>query len=793
MRFSPWIAATLVLALLVGAVPPARAQENGVVTVDINQELPPDLLSPEEVDTIRRLTTIAIPPIPISPISPDNQVALVAFGEQAGVGFLNIQDGSVQPIDLLFAYGNFFPVGLLGNIVTWSDERTLVTIGVDASEEAQLQETPSFVLLFLNRETGEVSATALDLGPTEFPALLSPLANKLLLFRDETPQEQEALGAVRIPIAAPLPGERAMPPLLPALQARADTLAGRWPLLGRMLKLQAQPERHALQVTDAVLRLLVLDTVTGERSDLMTVNPGTLQPLGFAFAPDGLRLAIGVTGILEFGIETRGFFDGSLISEQIYKDASGQLPPSENPLLQNNVLDVFDTNTGARTSLRQAEREPDGGPMLLPQAWAPDGKTLLVRALHPNRLEGRQYPIYNFQFNERTSYRFYTPDLVETGRLESLELSAAGAAFGANNALFVGPDEVIFTGLINTDVQPIYYNRATGEFRNLADRAGSFGYFVGLPLVAATNQAARQIVFAFSSFTEAPDLYRLNWDGSGFTRLTWKNYEVEQSVQMRQDAVSFTLASGETREGVLLQPGGASFPPQDVPLIVWQEGGPGVPINNQWLSIVESPYELLPSFGFALLVLPLAGRPGLGPEGYSKLYDGNNFGVADIDEAAEIARQMIGNGWTSPEKLGVTGCSYGGYFTWQSVVRHPDLYRAANPQCALVDTIVEWSRGYPFLMAYIQGDSPFDAPAEYQADSPIYNASQVRAAVLSFHGTQDFLPITLNENMHLQVLANGAPARMLKFVDAGHGLAQFPEYEVYAAQEQIAWFREHLR
>jgi hypothetical protein len=38
----------------------------------------------------------------------------------------------------------------------------------------------------------------------------------------------------------------------------------------------------------------------------------------------------------------------------------------------------------------------------------------------------------------------------------------------------------------------------------------------------------------------------------------------------------------------------------------------------------------------------------------------------------------------------------------------------------------------------------------------------------------------------------GVPARMVKFLGAEHGL-QRGDYQLYAAQEQIQWFREYLR
>jgi dipeptidyl aminopeptidase/acylaminoacyl peptidase len=295
----------------------------------------------------------------------------------------------------------------------------------------------------------------------------------------------------------------------------------------------------------------------------------------------------------------------------------------------------------------------------------------------------------------------------------------------------------------------------------------------------------------------------MNVDGQAVARLTWENYELERFNRTRQYPVGFRLKSGEHFAGTLIQPAEMPFPPRDVPLIVWQEGGPGGPMNNAWQAIVERPYALLPNFGFALLIVPLAGREGAGGRGgLGPLADEQNFGQIDIDQQAEIVGQLIEGGWTSRGKIGITGCSYGGYFTWQSIVRHPDLYAAANPQCSLVDNVVEWQRGYTTLMPYLEGSTPFARPAEYQRDSPTYNASRIKTPVLTFHGTNDFLPITLVENLHLEVAGRSQPARLLAFVGAGHGLVGrtpnggfglLEQYELYAAQEQIRWFREYLK
>jgi Dipeptidyl aminopeptidases/acylaminoacyl-peptidases len=92
----------------------------------------------------------------------------------------------------------------------------------------------------------------------------------------------------------------------------------------------------------------------------------------------------------------------------------------------------------------------------------------------------------------------------------------------------------------------------------------------------------------------------------------------------------------------------------------------------------------------------------------------------------------------------------------------------------------------------MEGLPPYKAFREYINDSPSYGADRVKAAVLTFHGTDDFLPIVQNENFHLQLVNRGVPARMVRFVYEGHGLSM-KENQLYAAQEQIAWFRSHLK
>ncbi|NJO05327.1 MAG: prolyl oligopeptidase family serine peptidase [Chloroflexaceae bacterium] len=214
-------------------------------------------------------------------------------------------------------------------------------------------------------------------------------------------------------------------------------------------------------------------------------------------------------------------------------------------------------------------------------------------------------------------------------------------------------------------------------------------------------------------------------------------------------------------------------------------------MSNFWSARVEDGFNLLPNFGYAVLVLPLYGREGFGAEDFNRLVENDNFGQVDIDAMAEVVQQMVEAGYTTPQRVGIMGCSYGSYFVTQSLVRHPDLYRAAHSQCNLLDLIVEWKRGFVYVAAYLEGRDPYSDPAEFIADSPLYQVAQVETPLLLFHGEEDFLPVTLTENYYYLLEEQGTPTRMLKFEGEGHGL-YLPQNQLYGAQEQISWFRRYI-
>ena len=590
-------------------------------------------------------------------------------------------------------------------------------------------------MAYINRVTGEVDGDLLDRVPPGAVGLaLAPNGSSLLIAVVPEGDSGGELGLRRFSFK-PLKVDAAEPQT--ALEQEARALVGDAPQLQWLLQTAHgyADDKSTIDVADQPIKIQLYNIAEGETKDLRDLARGD-GLLGLAWSQDSNRLALGSVGLYDYSKlpRQRDFlrYDGALISEQVYRDVTGNLPKDQNPFFTRNVIDTFDLNSGARKTLKAADLD---GVLINPSSWSPDQQTLLVEAYDPGVLAGRRYPVYDPQFAQRVTWRFYNNDLKETGRLAAPLVSAPVDNYG----FFVTPDEVIFNVVDATDTKLVYYNRVSGELRELDKRPGT-------DVRVHIAYGARQVVFTHTSFSEPPDMFRVSWSGEALYRLTWVNEELRAYSTSRQYPVSFTLTDGKTYRGVLALPGDVSFPPKNVPIVVYQEGGPGGSMINAWAAIVERPYALLPNFGFGVLMVPLAGRYGNGPQVYNALYDGANFGSKDVDQQAEIARQMISRGWTSQKKLGIVGCSYGGYFTLQSTIRHPELYAASNPQCSLVDAVSEWTRGYASLMPYIEGVPPWANVDEYRRDSPLYNAATIKTPTLMFQGTNDFLPITLGEN-----------------------------------------------
>ncbi len=482
--------------------------------------------------------------------------------------------------------------------------------------------------------------------------------------------------------------------------------------------------------------------------------------------------------------EERRLFDRTpsspSLADPLVQDALGTLAPEENPFYQHSALRVFDFTEAEPQRLELLA--PDlGGDTFGGAQISPDGQRVLIKRYRPSVFSGRSHPSYVFPalaYFEVIDLQGTVLDTIDAQPLQGPEES---------DGWFLGNDRLL---LWSTDGlnRPLHvYDLALRQLTTLPLPPGAVD-----PLAVTASEDGATVVYGLSSVTQPPELYALDLEGDGEPRsLTSINAAVADRNRVQMHPVNFTTSQGE-RSGFLIQPMGSAFPPVEQPIVFWQQGGPGGSMVNEFATEVEMPLNLLPNFGLPVLVVPLSGREGFGPDRYLALAGDQNFGQVDVLEGAEILGQLIQRGWTTAGQVGVTGCSYGGYYAAQMMAQFPQLVAAANPQCSLLDLLTEWQLGYSSLLSYLVGQTPMVAPATYLQASPLYNVGAVRTPTLLFHGADDFLQIDMARNFHDVLDLAEVPVTLYEFEGVGHSLYG-SGYQPLAAQLQIEFFRQYLQ
>jgi dienelactone hydrolase len=535
---------------------------------------------------------------------------------------------------------------------------------------------------------------------------------------------------------------------------------------------------------------LVIRVYEGEEDAVYVVFLPSLTRLEVARLPEGLDiqpLTWAASGqqmaLVTSSIEERGLYDRTpdspSLGSPVIQDALGHLPPAENLFRQQNAVRVFDFSQVDPLQF-ELNADTNGGDIVAEASLSSDGRQLLVKRYRPAQVAGRPNPTYLFP--ESAYYQVYDQygTLLDTIDLPPLQGPQE------TTGQFLGRNRLLFWATVGRDRHLFVYHRQRGQLTPLPLPSGSVD-----PTSLVTTEDGRTVIYGFSSVTQPPELFSLATDGQTPPKpLTTANADLVDVNQVEVDPVSFTTSQG-VREGFLVQPGGSIFPPQQVPIVFWQQGGPGFSMTNEFAVEVEMPLNLLPNFGVAVLVVPLTGREGFGPEFYRRQADYQNFGRIDILEGQEIITQIIQAGWTTANQIGISGCSYGGYYTAQMISQFPGSFAAANPQCSLLDTLTEWQLGYSSLLSYLVGQTPMENPEAYVDISPLYNATAIRTPTMLFHGAEDFLQIDVARNFHDAIESSGIPVTLYKFEGTGHSLTD-PEFQRIAAQLQVQFFRQYL-
>ncbi len=477
-------------------------------------------------------------------------------------------------------------------------------------------------------------------------------------------------------------------------------------------------------------RIWIIDVSTGEARQ---VTRGEVHIWEFCWSPDGTAIA--------------AITSGKPLRWDWYRSR----------------LSRIDVKSGEATSLHEPERQ------IARPAWSPDGRWIALTSSvwsDPGMTGGDVllvsadgHEVRHLPGNDLRSH------LTVHWEPESRSLLTATLERGA-----AGISQVTLDGSAET---------LWREERNFASYGVSASSSTGV--VASTQAAFNQPVEVWLGRVGADVEWR---------QLTHHNDAFVDRIPGRLETRTWRASDGEEIQGLLIRPTGA---PDDrpAPMVTIIHGGPtgtsGYSFPERG-TVVWVP-ELLRR-GVAIFFPNARGSAGWG----LRFAEANqrDMGGADLQDILAGVDDCVNAGIADPERLGVTGWSYGGYLTaW--VVTQTDRFKAAIAGASITNWVsFHGTSDIPAFDEVFYNADPYDLEGPYIKFSPIYSANHVTTPTMFLHGERDLIcPVGQAQEMFRVLRDRGVPTECVIYPREGHPIREEAHRrDMY--QRGIDWFCQWL-
>jgi dipeptidyl aminopeptidase/acylaminoacyl peptidase len=268
---------------------------------------------------------------------------------------------------------------------------------------------------------------------------------------------------------------------------------------------------------------------------------------------------------------------------------------------------------------------------------------------------------------------------------------------------------------------------------------------------------------------------------------------LSQRALGKSEVLEWRSLDGELQRGALIYP--ADYEPgKSYPLIVKVYGGSSISDHLNLFGYASAPVENLHLYttrGYALLLADSTLNVG------TPMVDLMKSVMPGIDRA-------IATGVVDPQRIGVTGHSYGGYSALSLIVQSP-RFKAAVMRAGAGDLIAGYGQlahdGTNYGLAWAEsgqgrmGGSPWEYRERYLENSPVFYLDRVRTPLLIIHGDQDdAVPSYLADQIFTGLRRLGKTVTYARYPGEGHWEGGWSyANRADALRRQIAWFDRHLK
>jgi dipeptidyl aminopeptidase/acylaminoacyl peptidase len=310
-------------------------------------------------------------------------------------------------------------------------------------------------------------------------------------------------------------------------------------------------------------------------------------------------------------------------------------------------------------------------------------------------------------------------------------------------------------------------------------RLGSFSYSADF----------QQMAYTVGDATLPGDIFASSIEGRNERRLTEINGELLADLELANpDRILYESEDGTEIEGWVLTPRGYEAGGGTYPMVLTIHGGP----HGAYGYSFSFEHQLLAAGGHVVLYTNPRASTGYGEDFRWGTWGG--WGFNDFDDIMAGVDYTLEHFAVDPERIGVTGYSYGGYLTnW--AITHTDRFAGAIAGAS----ISNWVSDYGTADIPRTKESEFFGPPWEERSrellmrsSPIIYAGNVTTPTMFVHGEYDHrVPIEEAEQMYVALKKQNVPAKFVRYPESYHG-GWTPWRYVHRMYVQMDWWEEYL-
>jgi dipeptidyl aminopeptidase/acylaminoacyl peptidase len=509
--------------------------------------------------------------------------------------------------------------------------------------------------------------------------------------------------------------------------------------------------------------LFVYDLRTGQARNLTPDTPDEMINPNVSWSPDGRQIAFVSNrqgGFATYVLDVAEPAAVRRLTHHDYSDYAAEWSPDGRWLavtaqVRGQETWVFVVPAGGGKP--RIVGGPDGPVDASYPRWSPDGKRLAFTSNSPGI-----YTVFTYDLDSGALTR-QTEPTHEAG-------DPAWSPDGARLAFTWNEDGNVGIGLKGL---------ATGAIRYVRVAPGVHGHPRFTP-------DGRRLLFLYDGPRHPDDLWALDLKTKRVRQLT---RSLPKSLTGREFVAPEVVrwpSDGLTISGFLYKP--RRFKRGKSPAVLYVHGGPTWQFQNTWLA----PLQHLVSLGFVVLAPNYRGSTGYG----RAFQEANRFdlGGGDMRDVIAGAGFVVRQGYADPQRIAITGASYGGYLTLTALTRHPRVFAAGSAVVPFLNWFTEHANERADLQYWdLQnfGDPVQDAD-RYREYSPIFFLENIVAPVQLIAGAHDpRCPASETEQAAAALREMGVPHEVIIYPDEGHGFRKMSN-RVDAHRRRAMFLSEQL-